>query len=145
VLALNTQLQRSSLAGKVSIMGPDVGNDGTSWLTSAATDLSTVLGSYEWHDYPPGQNDIKSTSAGSQLKTLQQNIGTADPGSTAKPLVLGEMGWFFGVTSADDQPNITTFQYGLEVGDLGIQAARNGWSSIAWYLDDQTNDRLWGM
>jgi hypothetical protein len=145
VLALNTQLQRPSLAGKVSIMGPDVGNDGTSWLTSAATDLSTVLGSYEWHDYPPGQNDIKSTFAGSQLKTLQQNIGTADPGSTAKPLVLGEMGWFFGVTSADDQPNITTFQYGLEVGDLGIQAARNGWSSIAWYLDDQTNDRLWGM
>ena len=145
VEALNTQLLRPSLQGKVSIMGPDVGGDGTSWLTSSATDLASILGSYEWHDYPSGQNAIKDTTAGSQLKTLQMNIGTADPDSVNKPLVLTEMGWFFGTTAADDQPNIRTYQYGVEVADLGIQAARNGWSSIAWYLDDQGNDKLWGM
>ncbi len=143
VQTLHALLQRPSLAGKVSIMGPDVGGDGTGWLASSTTDLSTQLGSYEWHDYPSGQNDIKSTSAGSILKTLQQNITAADPSN--KPLVLGEMGWFYGVTANDDQPNVRTFQYGLEVGDLGVQAARNGWSSIAWYLDDEGNDKLWGM
>lgn len=148
VQALNTQLQRPSLVGKVTIMGPDTGHNGTSWLTASATDLSSIIGSYEWHDYPGRFNiidEIKDTSAGSQLKTLMQNITTADPSAVNKPLVLGEMGWFYGVTAADDQPNIGTYRYGVEVADLGIQAARNGWSSMAWYLDDQGNDKLWGM
>lgn len=144
VQALHTQLQRPSLAGKVSVMGPDVGGDGTSWLASTATDMAAIFKSYEWHDYPAGQTAIKDTSAGSQLKTLAQSITTADP-DTSKPLVLGEMGWFYGVTASDDQPHIGEYQYGVEVSDLGIQGSRNGWSSIAWYLDDQTNDKLWGM
>ena len=145
--AINTLYSGLSSAGllsQVKVMAPDVGNDGTAWLGQIASDIPSKVASYEWHDYPPGQNDIKNASAGTQLQTLKNTITTNDPSSTSKPLILTEMGWFYGVSN-DVQSNITTYQYGVEVSDLALSGARNGWSSLAWYADDQSNDKYWGQ
>jgi len=142
---LATSFSNAGIFNQVKIMGPDVGGDGQSWLGSSATDLKNQIGSYDWHYYPSAQYGIKDGSPGPLLAGHTSTITSNDPGATSKPLVLSEMGWFWGVTAADDQPNIGTVQYAVEAMDLGIQSARTGWSPVAWYLDDQTNDKLWGM
>lgn len=142
---LAAAFQQSGLTGQVKIMGPDVGGDGQTWLGSSSADLQRHIGSYDWHYYPSAEAGIKDGSPENLLLGHAATILTNDAEAATKPLVLAEMGWFHGVTQADNQPNIASPQYALEVMDLGLQAARAGWSSVAWYLDDQTNDKLWGM
>jgi len=141
---LFTSFSNAGLLSQMDLMGPDVGNDGTSWLGSSAADLDLQIGSYEWHYYPTAQTGISDGSPGPFLLGLMNTITTNDPTATIKPLVLTEMGSFYGVVN-DQQQNIGTVSYAMDSPDLGMQAARNGWSSVAWYLDDQTNDKLWGM
>lgn len=64
-----------------------------------------------------------------------------------KPFYIEELGWKYGWVSANDsQPNVATYSYGLNMGDLGIQVARAGVSApMAWRLADLGSPHVWGM
>ena len=131
----------------VEILGPgtqDV-SASTDWLKAAASEMSGNLGGYNIHYYPLTEDGIASGDAGRQVATLMKTWDSID--TSKKPFYIEELGWKYGwSSSADSQPNVATYSYGLNMADMGLQSARAGVSApMAWRLSDLGSPHVWGM
>ena len=137
---------KTAIAGRslsVEVLGPgtqDV-DATTSWLKSAAAEMSGTLDAYDIHYYPVTETGISNGDAGTQV------AGFVAEDTNNKPFYIEELGWKYNWISANDsQPNVVTYSYGLNMGDLGIQVVRAGVSApMAWRLADLGSPHEWGM
>lgn len=143
---IETRLAQRGLSSQVSLVGPD-----TSWTNGWITqsDLpwnnSSFLGAYEWHHYERTCCNIQDGLVESYFRPIVERLtGPERPGS--KPVLLGEMGWGFQSGPGDNQYQVKTYRYGIEMADFAIQVARAGFSGgAAWDLDDAMHNKVWGM
>jgi hypothetical protein len=134
---------------------------GDSWLTYTAQSIPTLIAAYDSHRYATVWG-VANGVYGDQVRARREEISNLD--SPTKPFFAGEVGLTArqvtpftarallaprtlqslldpSATSAstfvDSQPNITTFNYGVWMGDMMVQAIAAGLSGAsAWDLDD---------
>lgn len=140
-----TAMTSSGNAQYIAQLGLDVAYQ-DAWDYSAATDLRSVLGGYDRHEYPQGQLDISSGAQETYFSSFVSNIQANDGSAIPKPILLTEMGYGYQSGPGDNQFQNSYFTYGLEMADYAIQVARAGMSAgIAWMLDDSMHNKHWGM
>jgi hypothetical protein len=125
---------RAAFAGvglSTALIGPDTGCTGTSPVIGAAQGEGSVLAAYEDHHYATERKVID----GSVQSGSAQLVSRVDSASGGRPPVyIGEMG----VSNPDHgtDPPITSFGYGLDMFDYGVQVLRSGAAgALAWCLD----------
>jgi hypothetical protein len=134
---------------------------GDSWVTYTLQSIPGLIGAYDSHRYAT-ISGVENGVYGDQVRARREEISNLD--SPAKPYFAGEVGLtarqvtpFTARTSlaapslrslldpsatgastfVDSQPNITTFNYGVWMGDMIIQGVAAGLSGAsAWDLDD---------
>ena len=135
---------------------------GDSWVTDSLDTIPGLIGAYDSHRYATIWG-VENGVYGDQVRARREEISNLD--SPAKPYFAGEVGLTARQTSpftardqvasrslgavidpsatagastfVDSQPNIATFQYGIWMGDMMIQAIAGGLSGAsAWDLDD---------
>lgn len=132
--------------------------DGDAWLTDTARSIPSLIGAYDSHRYATIWG-VENGVYGDQVRVRREELSNLD--SAAKPFFAGEVGLtarqvtpFTAVadsspsvlralldpstsTFVDSQPNIESFDYGVWMGDMMIQAISAGLSGAsAWDLDD---------
>ena len=135
--------------------------DGDSWVTDTLHSIPGLIGAYDSHRYATMWG-IENGVYGDQVRARREEISNLD--SPAKPYFAGEVGLTARQTSpfttadslmmpslrslldpsargastfVDSQPNIATFDYGVWMGDMMVQAISAGLSGAsAWDLDD---------
>ena len=135
--------------------------DGDSWVTDTLQSIPGLIGAYDSHRYATIWG-VEHGVYADQMRARREEISNLD--SPTKPYFAGEVGLTarqvtpFAVRAArvtpaleslldpsstsastfvDSQPNITTFNYGLWMGDMTIQGIAAGMSGAsAWDLDD---------
>ncbi len=134
---------------------------GDSWVTYTLQTIPGLIGAYDAHRYATVWG-IENGVYGDQVRSRREEISNLD--SPAKPYFAGEVGLtarqvtpftsrsmlvtpalrslldpsaIGASTFVDSQPNITSFNYGVWMGDMMIQAVAAGLSGAsAWDLDD---------
>jgi len=135
---------------------------GDSWVTDSLQTIPGLIGAYDSHRYAT-ISGVENGVYGDQVRARREEISNLD--SPTKPYFAGEVGLTarqttpFGARDplarrsldalidpsagasaspfVDSQPNIATFQYGIWMGDMMIQAIAGGLSGAsAWDLDD---------
>lgn len=175
LMMLNDSIESIGLKNRLRIAGPDAvivydnpasPYKGMEWVDETISQLDSLIGVYDVHAYPDGEN-VRSGEFGKYYGKIH---GKVMP--TGKKLVLGELGLKYSgalyqknreLAEADpnaskDDSNMFVYEYfyGLDVADALIQAMNNGLEgAIAWDLDDamHTQDDLgdktklkrWGM
>lgn len=118
------------------IVGPDAGCN-PSWEVQAAQNNSSQVYAYGYHTYPSTVSDDSQETADSNEVNAVDGADSAN-----KPVYLSEMG----IGNPDTNPNITTYGYGLDMIDFGVQAARAGEASaMAWCVDGFDLSKNCGM
>ncbi|GHO73342.1 hypothetical protein KSD_11130 [Ktedonobacter sp. SOSP1-85] len=141
---LYTALEHHQLTNEVEIIGPDTANT-NGWITNSTLPSNKQTGAYEWHNYVRTCCDIQHGQVESIFRPIVERFKSADP-AQQKLLLLGEMGWGYQSGPGDNQHQVKTYQYGLEMADYAIQLARAGMSGgAAWNLDDAMHNKVWGM
>jgi hypothetical protein len=114
-----------------ALIGPDTGCTGVSPVISSAQDESGLLGAYDDHYYAT-ERQIISGHVESTYAAAVSSVDSAAGGR--QPLYIGEMG--VGSPDHATDPAITSFAYGLDMFDYGVQVLRSGASgALAWCLD----------
>ena len=113
------------------IVGPDT--TGNNWPVQVAADHGTDLGAYESHHYTPTET-VPTIQA-----DAEQNINSYPNNNV--PAYYGEMG----IGGPDHNRDITSFGYGLDMIDYGIQAGRAGVGALAWCFDGFDGGKNCGM
>ncbi|HWF71899.1 MAG TPA: hypothetical protein VG186_01065 [Solirubrobacteraceae bacterium] len=134
---------------------------GDSWVTGTLQSIPGLIGAYDSHRYATIWG-VENGVYGDQVRARREEISNLD--SPAKPYIAGEVGLTArqvtpftarnalmtpalrslldpsatgASTFVDSQPNITSFNYGVWMGDMMIQAIAAGLSGAsAWDLDD---------
>jgi len=134
---------------------------GDSWVTDTLQTIPGLIGAYDSHRYATIWG-VENGVYGDQVRARREEISNLD--SPAKPYFAGEVGLTarqvtpFAVRNArvtpalrslldpsatgastyvDSQPHIESFDYGVWMGDMMIQAIAGGLSGAsAWDLDD---------
>jgi hypothetical protein len=134
---------------------------GDSWVTDTLQTIPGLIGAYDSHRYATIWG-VEHGVYGDQVRARREEISNLD--SPAKPYFAGEVGLTARQTTpftarqarmtrsleslldpsatgastfVDSQPNIATFNYGVWMGDMMIQAIAAGLSGAsAWDLDD---------
>ncbi|MEA2198600.1 MAG: hypothetical protein QOJ25_2651 [Solirubrobacteraceae bacterium] len=134
---------------------------GDAWLTYTAHTIPRLIGAYDSHRYATIWG-VENGVYGDQVRARREEISNLD--SPTKPYFAGEVGLTArqvtpftaralrstrtlqslldpsataASTFVDSQPNITSFSYGVWMGDMMIQAISAGLSGAsAWDLDD---------
>lgn len=131
----------------VTTIGPGTQDFGATqdWLGAASTELAGTTSGYSIHYYPTAADSISAGRVEPAIKNLVDKVDANDP--ERKPFFVEELGDKSGWDPATDrQPRVTTYGYGLDMADLGIQLGRAGVSSpMAWRLSDVGSPKLWGM
>jgi hypothetical protein len=139
--------------------------DGDSWLTDTLKTIPTLIGAYDTHRYATIAG-VENGVYGDQVRSRRLEIShlssaskpwfDGEAGLTARqvspfgpdddidkvtPALRAELDPSDAMADVssfvDDQPNITSFQYGTWMGDMMIQAINAGLSGAsAWDLDD---------
>jgi hypothetical protein len=129
-----TRNLRSAFAAaglSTALIGPDTGCTGRSPVTSAAQHETGVLTAYDNHDYAT-ERQVISGDVESAYARLVSNVDSAAGGR--HPVYIGEMG--VGNPDHGTDPAVTSFAYGLDMFDYGVQVLRSGASgALAWCLD----------
>jgi hypothetical protein len=114
-----------------ALIGPDTGCTGVSAVIGAAQDERGVLAAYEDHYYATERQVISGAVESVDAQAVSR-VDSAAGGH--QPLYIGEMG--VGNPDHATDPAITSFAYGLDMFDYGIQVLRSGASgALAWCLD----------
>jgi hypothetical protein len=161
-------LRREGLAGKISVMGPDIAiwkSTESWWIDSCATHGSHI-GLYDIHTYPS-----KSTVNSGEYSEIIRAYKHAVP--DGKPIVMGEIGLKFvepadslfqrenerrikmkqHASSSDSQMFVYDSMYGTDMADALMQTVNEGFSgAVAWMLDDAMHSneapdklKIWGF
>jgi hypothetical protein len=125
-----------------ALIGPDTGCTGTSGpILRAALDDGSTLTAYEDHYYATERQVIAGDVESAYAGAIRQ-VGGAQQGH--KPVYIGEMG----VSNPDHgtDPPITSYAYGLDMFDYGVQVVRSGAAgALAWCLDGFDEGKNCGM
>lgn len=139
-----TSKLRSAFAAvglSTALIGPDTGCSGGSTVIRAAQAETGVLAAYENHYYPT-ESEVISGKVESAYAREVASVDQADGGRP--PVYLSEMG----VSNPDHgtDPPITSFAYGLDMFDYGVQVLRSGAAgALAWCLDGFDSHKNCGM
>lgn len=143
--ALNASLTQAGLP-RTMLTGADSWDPWTAWT---AQWNSAYVGSYDHHYYlNSGQSEA---SAGLLEGNLKKTLADVHIHDTTKQVLLAEIGaasasdgtadyWY---TKTNPEIRLDSYEYGLAILDMGIQAARAGESgALAWCMDgfDQGKD-----
>lgn len=153
-----------SLAGKVSVAGPDVvvgyKNKASmyepwEWVKQSATDMDDIIGLYDVHAYP-GQYEVRSGRFAEAIKKYAEQV------PAGKKIVLGEAGYKYYKTEdsvlmaehikrstnhpftkgSDCNMLVYDFFYGLDMPLLCMDIMNSGFSGMAvWMLDDAMHSK----
>jgi hypothetical protein len=114
-----------------ALIGPDTGCTGVSPIVGAAQDERGVLAAYEDHYYATERQVVSGAVETADAQAVSR-VDSAAGGH--QPLYIGEMG--VGNPDHATDPAITSFAYGLDMFDYGVQLLRSGASgALAWCLD----------
>jgi hypothetical protein len=154
--------------------------DGDAWVTDSLETIPKLIGAYDSHRYAT-ISGVENGVYGNQVRARREEISNLD--SPAKAYFAGEVGLTArqvtpftarsmpsarsleslldpsaitdATTFVDSQPNITSYDYGVWMGDMMIQAISAGLSGAsAWDLDDamhtgggygSKNLKQWGL
>jgi hypothetical protein len=138
------ELDRRSLASKITIMGSDNSN-APDWLRSTVSDLKDVLGGYDFHDYAMNY-ELMGGSLKNFFTDQWSYASNTDINAASKPFIITEAGMREG-GSTEHNTFAKDYIYGVWMTDYTIQALQSGSSSvIAWMLDDNShNGFTWGL
>jgi len=153
--------QSAQALDRTSGLDTDNPLDGDAWVTDTLQTIPGLIGAYDSHRYATIWG-VENGVYGDQMRARREEISNLD--APAKPYFAGEVGLTarqttpFAVrdprmtpsleslldpsatsasTFVDSQPNITTFNYGIWMGDMMIQGIAAGLSGAsAWDLDD---------
>lgn len=136
---------QNKLIKDIKIVGPDVYSGWEGWLDKTTSEeLRDSIGLHEIHWYA-SNDQVYNGEVEDTLTKLREKVEAADPNGKAKGFALGEMGISTGKTNNDQQIRNRTYQYGVEVFDMSIQAMRAGLKfGSGWGFEDsmhiQSND-----
>ena len=148
------KFKENGLAEKYKILGTDVSgfSAAVNWSNSLSSDVVSKLGSYSIHTYV-SNNKIDSGKYQSSIEEVVDALKKKDSDFSNKGLVIWECGLQDGTN--DDMTEseiIDTYDYGVRMTDLTIQAMLGGVNGICyWELDDAAHFRsngmntVWGM
>ena len=134
---------KKGLEGKITLMGSDH-SGADDWHKNAVDQIQNTLGGYDIHRYA-SENEVRTGALFNYYRENWVYALTRDP--KAKPLVVGEAGFFTPGFSASNNPLHLDFRYGVLMSDYAVQAANAGsWAVLAWMLDDNSHQGFtWGM
>jgi hypothetical protein len=147
--ALQTAFATAGLGNTVQVIGPDTyGDPGSGTASSSTWPLlqavaqnqaagATAPGLIDIHWYPGSNSEVTNGSIYSTLVQEKQMVLSIDPAAANEPFLVSEAGLNQGVNQYDQQPAVTTFNYGVMMADYAVQVFNAGWNGIsAWDLDD---------
>ena len=147
--ALQTAFANAGLGNSVQVIGPDTyGDPGSGTASSSTWPLlqavaqnqaagSTAPGMVDIHWYPGSNSEVTNGNIQPALVKEKQMVTSADPAAANNPFVVSEAGLNQGVNQYDQQPAVTTFNYGVMMADYAVQVFNAGWNGIsAWDIDD---------
>lgn len=143
---LYQEMDALDLLDEVDISGPDVYGD-WNWLDQSIEHLNTELGNFDFHWYPDAINVMTGNleiRLRRKLSRLTEQIGERD-------VFICEIGMVDGKNSADQNPSVREYWYGVSMADALIQAVRGGVSGVmAWDLEDSMHPtgreyKTWGF
>jgi hypothetical protein len=137
IVNLHRALAATDLLDQVRVTGPDICCEGApwygdgAWLKPSLADLVDEVTAWDRHWYPE-LRDVRAGRTEAWLRSFWDQVRSSDPDWTAKPLILGEIG--FNTTWDQSTPG-----FAVDMADYAIQATRAGTSMVsAWQLDDES-------
>lgn len=165
----NSLLQRTPVADRVKLVGPDVAiwtDEECWWIDRTTAEFGDAIGLYDIHTYPS-----KYTVNSGEYYDIVKAYRDAAPAH--KKIVMGEIGLKYvhpadsvrydeNIARAkahtyasveDSQMSVYDFSYGIDTADALMQTVSAGYSgSIAWMLDDAMHSneapdklKIWGF
>ncbi len=137
----DAELRRRGLREAIAFFGPD-SVEYSDWPRRAAREVGALLDAYGVHRYGTVE-EVRAGELEAKLAGIRALISATDPHGFIKPLYLMEAG-LWGDIQRGVNPAIATYEYGLDMADYAVQAARAGVAGVsAWMLADSNLCPTW--